>query len=379
MIKKTALPLLLAAGLTLYGYERYSTYESKQDEVRTFQQLALGGYSAVNAGADDKALQLYEAAIAIHDGDDASLGDLATLYRRKGRIEEARTMYEKAYAAKSDKTQYLYNAALCDYILGDHDAVITRVTALMHKDRRRSKYYRLLALSHFAGGDEATALGYYAVLVKRRSYGNDNLLVEVKAAYDVLAEKPKPQPLTFAYEQTDAVPELVEWMRRYEKEGYDIKALRTAQKILTMQPDHDSAHKTAATLFYAHGAMADAHRHAAAVKSPDARSLEILGGTHQSFGEYGKAIDAYERAYAAKPGKELLRAMAVCAFQDGRTDAMEGHLHRLRQIDPQLAHRLTYALETRGGITHDTWEKVGYLLKDDLLAVYCDLSGCGDA
>lgn len=370
---------VLLAGFTFYGTQRYSAYEAKQEEVRTFQQLAFKGYSAINTGAHDKALEYYEAAVAIHDADDASLRDLATLYRKKGRIKEARALYEKAYAAKRDKYDHLYNAALCDYLLKDYGKAIGKVTDLMHRDRKRSKYYRLLAVSHFTNGEREKAMGAYAVLAQRKSYRNDELLKEVKAAYDMLEVKPEPQELRFAYEDTDAVEELEDLMQRYVEEGYDIKALRTAQKILGIQDDHDGAHKMAAELFYRHNVMDEAGRYAEAVSEHDARSLEVLGGTYQRMGEHHKAIEAYERSYAMQPKKELLRAMVVCAFHAKKSEAMEGYLERLSETDPQLAHRVVYALETKSGVEHNTWEKLKYLIKDDLLGLYCDLKGCHDA
>lgn len=379
-IKRVSLlTAVVLVAVTLYGTQRYSTYEAKQGEVRKFQQLAFKGYSAINTGRDDEALKYYEAAVAIYDKDDASLSDLATLYRKKGRIKEARALYEKAYAAKKDKYKHLYNAALCDYLLKDYGKAIEKVTELMHQDKKRSKYYRLLAVNYFAKGEKEKAMGAYAVLMQRKSYQNDELLKKVKSAYDALEVKPEPQELRFAYEDVDDVEELEELMQRYAKEGYDIKALRTAQKILGIQDDHDGAHKIAAELFYRHNVMDEAGRYAEAVSEHDARSLEVLGGTYQRMGEHHKAIEAYERSYAMQPKKELLRAMAVCAFHAKKSEAMEGYLERLSETDPQLAHRGVYALETKSGVEHNTWEKLEYLIKDDLLGLYCDLKGCHDA
>ncbi|MBN2249591.1 MAG: tetratricopeptide repeat protein [Campylobacterales bacterium] len=380
-IKRVSLltAVVLVMAVTLYGTQRYSTYEAEQEEVRKFQQLAFKGYSAINTGRDEEALKQYEAAVAIYDKDDASLSDLATLYRKKGRIKEARALYEKAYKVEQDKYKHLYNAALCDYLLEDYDSAVKKVMELMHQDKKRSKYYRLLAISHFANGEREKAMGAYAVLMQRKSYQNDELLKKVKSAYDALEVKPEPEELRFAYEDTDAVEELEDLMQRYVEEGYDIKALRTAQKILGIEEEHNGAHKMAAELFYRHDVMDEAGRHAEAVSVHDARSLEMLGGIQQRIGEHEKALESYERSYAMQPKTELLRAMAVCAFHAKRTKEMAEYLERLGEFDPQLAHRVVYALETKSGVTHTTWEKLEYLIKDDLLGLYCDLRGCHDA
>jgi tetratricopeptide (TPR) repeat protein len=374
-----AMSAAVLLALVLYGVQRYNDYEAQQDDVRRFQQLALQGYGAVNAGKSEAAIGYYEAAIGIHDRDAASLSDLATLYRGQGRIEAAGRLYAQAYAAEPDSYRHLYHAALCDYLQQRYDDAAQKATELMHRDRKRGKYYRLLAASRFGAGKREEALGYYAVIVQRESDRNDTLLQDVQRAYAALEHKPEPHRLTFAYEETDDVGKLAELMRRYEREGYDIKALRTAQKILEITPGHDEAHKMAARLFYAHDAMNEAYRHASAVGEHDAESLEILGGTHQSFGEHDAALEAYERSYAMQPKKELLRAMAVCAFHGRRFEAMLVAIGRLEQYDPQLAHRVAYAIETEGGVEHGIWEKLSYLITDDLLGLYCDFRGCHDA
>ena len=58
---------------------------------------------------------------------------------------------------------------------------------------------------------------------------------------------------------------------------------------------------------------------------------------------------------------------------------MENYLSRLGELDPQLSHRVVYALETKSGVEHSVWEKLNYLITDDLLSFYCNLKDCNAA
>lgn len=165
-------------------------------------------------------------------------------------------------------------------------------------------------------------------------------------------------------------------MYRYKSEGYDIKSLRTSQKILHANPKHNGANKTAAELLYTHNVLSDAYRYVTKVEDHDARSLEILGAVYQNAGELEKAIDVYERSYAKEPKKDLLRAMVVCTMGAKKEKDMNNYLKRLSHIDPLLSTKLIYALETKNGVKHGFLDTFTYLAKVEFFEGYCKVAGC---
>jgi len=367
---------LFVAFASYAGYT-YHTYEQKQEEVKAFRDLALKGYAAVNANRNDEALAHYEKAVALYDKDSRSLKDLAYLYRKKGETAKARELYQKAYDANNDDFKALFNAALLDYVLKDHNASIKKAKTLIDHNKNATKYYRLLAANYYALGMKKEAFENYAVL-KQRGYKKigDALTKEVAEAYEALKAKPEAKPVVYAYTKTDDIKELEKLMLKYKKEGYDMKSLRTAQKILFSEPENDAANKTAATLLHAHNANKEAYDYAKAVKNHDAQSYEALGASCQNRAEYAEAIEAYEKAYALKPSKELLRAMAVCALKKDDVEKLAEYVDKLYEIDPLLATKLLYAIEIQSGIKHTITDKIVYLMKLEYYKLYCKVAGC---
>lgn len=361
---------------TGYLYYIYDSYEQKQQDVREFQNLAFQGYSAVNARDYVRALDSYKKAVAIYDKDSKSLADLASLYRQKGDMKNAKKFYEKAYTAKKDNPKNLYNLALCNNILGEYDESIENLMELMHVDKRSTKYYRLLSLNYYKLKKYEKALGYYAVLVQRNSYADDNASKDVRALYEESSPKPKPTHILHKYTKTDDKKELFSLIEVYKKEGYDIKALKAANKILMQEPENDKANKIAAELLYMHKSYNEAYNYVSRVKEYDARSYEILGAIHQKAKNYKMALEAYESSYKLQPKKEVLRAIVVSAAGVGNSEKAATYLKELEEIDPLLATKLMYALELKSGAKNGTYEKLLYLAKVEVLKLYCKVDGC---
>jgi tetratricopeptide (TPR) repeat protein len=370
--------IVTALGLGAFLGVDYYDYEQEQERVKTFRTLAFQGFQARGAGKTEEAIASYEAALALHDKEPTTLNSLASLYRESGRIGEAEALYVRAYEVNGDDTAARYNAALCSYLLKAYDTAIARAEYLIHHDGNYGKYYRLLAMSHFAREERETAFGYYGVLAQRGDYRGDDWLAPLVAAYDALETKPEPTPVVFAYEKTGDAEALLTLMVKYEKEGADIKALRTARKVLARDPGNEAAHAAAARLLFAHGALEQVYAHTSKLESPGAALLQLQGASLQRLQRYDEAIQSYERAYAEAPQKELLRALAVCAFAMNDAEAAEQYLGWLGDADPRLAHRLRYAIETKNGAEHSAWEKLRYLALDEIYRLYC-LTGCGDA
>gem|GEM_PF-3244506 len=368
--------VLIVTGAFGYVVSKIYTDEAKQNEVREFRALAFKGYTLVNLGKDEEAIEAYEKAVAIYDKDPRSLSDLAMLYRKRGELEKARKYYLKAFDAGQDRYHYLYNASLVQYMLGEYEEVIENVERLLHIDGNRLKYYKLLTAAAYAKGDKKRAFGYYRVLDERGGDTEDEFLQAVRSEYEALEEKPQSLEVVYRYQLIDDEAELEVLMHEYEREGYDIKALRTAQKILLSNESHDGANMMAAELFSKHNEFNEAYYYVSKINNHNARSLKILGASLQNRGEYKEAIEAYERSYAKEPSNDLLRAMAVCAWRDKDEQKMFHYLAKLKAADPLLATKLIYAMGIESGVENSFFDKLIYFAKVEFYKGYCKIVGC---
>jgi tetratricopeptide (TPR) repeat protein len=353
-----AVTVLLGGGILGTEYYRF---QKKQNDVRAFQAYALEGFKLRAMNRPKEAAAAYEQAYAIHKKDAQTLTDMADVYAHLGDSEKAAKLYEEAFGTDRDRHDALYNAALCDYALGRFDAALEKTQRLLHLDRRRSKYIKLIALAHHALGETQKALGYYARLAKNSRYANDASLKELRALYEGAPETVKPVEILFDYEKTEDGAELFALAQKYEAEGFDIKALRSYQKILSSEHENEKARLGAGKLFKKHGARAEALEHFLALDDPDAKTLESIGALYHGMKRYDKALEYYEKAYALNKSAELARAMASAAFYLKDETKMARYLSELERLDPQTAHRLLYAMESEAGMEHSRWQTLQYL------------------
>ena len=365
-------------GINGYIATRLYLKEKKQEEVKTFQLLAYTGFEHASLGNEEEAFDIYTKAVSIYDKDSRSLSELARLHVKRNEFEQAKRLYLKAYeASKSDFGSY-YNAALCEYHLQNYTQSIAIVEDLMHHHRRKEEYYGLLALSHYALGNKEEAFAYYATIYSpnRAIKGRDeSALVE---EFTALESKPEAKKYIFEYEESNDVTQLLQLMENYEKDGYAMKALRTAQKILKLEPSNNRANIMAAELLFSHGSLEEAYEYAKEVKDPDARILQIKGAGLHRMKRFDEAIEAYEQSYEKKPLNDLLRAMAVCAYALSDIDRLAEYVERLGRKDPRLEHNLVYTFAIMSGKEHTLYEKYIHIAWDEIYKLYC-LFGCSDA
>ncbi|MBN2722363.1 MAG: hypothetical protein JXQ77_06040 [Campylobacterales bacterium] len=371
------IPIVMAGIAAWIGY-RYYAYETEQNKVRVFQETALNAYNAYAGGKNDEALKLYQEAVALYDKDDRSLHSIAALYRHKGDMANARKYYARAYELNPDDFEAGYAVALVDHMLKDYTKSAGEALSLIHHDGPQIKYYRLLAVNMYKTGKYDDAYGYYAHIKASGQYEGDELLAPLAQAYEKLAKKPAAKEIANEYKVTNDIAQLEKLMARYQKEGYDMKALRTAQKIVSIRSNHDGANRTAAELYVKHNALLEAMKHIENIAKHDGRTLEIKGAGLQRIGAFAPALEAYERSYALKPSDDLLRAMSICAALSGDIQKSAKYMAILEQKNPYMAHQLAYALETKAGIEHTKADKLIYLALEDWYALVCKLKGCED-
>ena len=351
--------LLLAAGAVL-GWE-YRNYQNEQNNVHTFRAYALEGFRLRAQNRPVEAAEAYEKAYKIHKKDAQTLMDMASVYAQLGDAEKAAKFYAEAFDADTDRYDAFYNAALCDYALGRYDAAQQKAQRLLHLDRKRSKYYRLIALGFSGLGKREEALAYYARLAKNSRYKNDEALKELRALYETSPETVKPIEIVFEYEKTEVAAELFALAQKYEAEGFDVKALRSYQKILLSEPKNAKVHDGAGKLLKKHGVRDEALEHFLAIEAPDAKALEAIGALYHGMKRYDRALPYYENAYAQNKSPELARALASAAFYLKDEQKTARYLAELERQDPRTAHRLLYAMETEAGMEHTRWQKLRYL------------------
>lgn len=365
--------------MTGYIVNNYYEYEAKQNNVKEFRTIALKAFSLKAQGNYPQAIGMYEKAFKLYDKEHTSLADAADVYRKLGYIKQAKELYKKAYSVKNNRYNYLQNQALCEYLLKEYDESIKNINYLIHQDRIKSKYYKFLALNYYAKGDKDKAFGYYGVIANGEKYKNDKQLESLKKEYHNLETKPKPLSIVYKYKKTNNIKELESLAKEYQKDGYDIKALRASQKILFKEADNQFANKMVAELYFNHAELYEAHKYALKITEHDAKTLKILGASYQQRQEFKKALDAFEKSYAKEPNKDVLKAMIVCAVGANMIGDVENYIVRLTKIDPLLATKLIYAMETKSGVEHNFFDKVVYLTKLEFYKGYCDLKGCDDA
>jgi tetratricopeptide (TPR) repeat protein len=351
--------LLLAAGAVL-GWE-YRQYQNEQNAVHAFRTHALKGFRLRAQNRPEEAAEAYEKAYVIHQKDAQTLMDMAGVYAQLGDTEKAARLYAEAFDADSDRYDALYNAALCDYTLGHYDAALDKAQRLLHLDRKRTKYYRLIALGHYALGRTQKALAYYTRLAKNSRYANDEALKELRVLYGASPETVKPVEIVFEYETAEDTAALFALAKKYESGGFDVKALRSYQKILLSEPENAKAHVGAGKLLKKHGVRAEALEHYLAINAPDAEALEDIGALYHGMKRYDRALPYYEKAYAQNESAELARALASTAFYLKDEKKTMRYLSELQRQDPRTAHRLLYAMETESGMEHTRWQTLRYL------------------
>jgi tetratricopeptide (TPR) repeat protein len=381
-MNKIRLPFLILAiaffGINGYIATRLYLAEKKQEEVKTFQHLAYTGFEHVSMGREEEAFDVYTKAVSIYDKDSRSLSELARLHVKKNEFEQAKRLYLKAYKTnKSDFGSY-YNAALCEYHLKNYTKSIAIVEDLMHHHRRKEAYYQLLALNHYALQNKEEAFAYYATIYSpnRVVKGNDESALAKE--FTSLKSEPEAKKYIFEYEQSNDIAQLLQFMENYEKDGYAMKALRTAQRILELEPSNNKANIMAAELLFNHGSLEEAYKYAKEVMNPNARILQIRGAGLHRMKKFNEAIEAYEQSYEKKPLNDLLRAMAVCAYALKDVDRLAEYVDRLGENNPGLQHNLMYAFAINSGKEYTLYEKYIHTAWDEVYKLYC-LFGCEDA
>jgi tetratricopeptide (TPR) repeat protein len=339
---------------------KYYRHEMLQDQVRTFQAHALEGFKLRAMNRPEEAAIEYEKAYKLHHADTKTLMDMASVYVQMAQYEKAFRFYLEAYQADPDAYEALYNAALCDVALKRFDAAAERAQKLLHIDRKRSKYYSLIARSLWQNGQKDEALSWYA-LVQRNTNTID---AEMAAQYEEKKQNITPKSVVFTYENTEDTQALFSLATRYESEGFDVKALRSYEKILIAEPENEKAHLGAAALLQKHGSNAEAMEHYGLISHPDAAILEKIGSLHHGLKAYEKALEFYERSYALHPHAELLRAMVSAAFYLGNEQKVNEYFAKLQRLDPLLAHQLLYAMESQAGMKHTPKQTLLYLAKE---------------
>ena len=139
------------------------------------------------------------------------------------------------------------------------------------------------------------------------------------------------------------------------------KALRTFQKLLTLSPKNDAAHRGAARLLKAHGADEAALEHYLAVAHPGADVFEETGAVYHRLKQYRKALAQYEKAYALQPSRELARALTAVSFYLKDKKRLSKYFDAFKRYDAAGARELFYAMETEAGVEHTPWQKLRHL------------------
>lgn len=366
-IKFTSLSLLVAIlAISLFIGYKYKQYEAKQDEVRLFQKLAFDAMQSRMIAQNEKAKDLYEKAIAIYDKEPKSLEGLAAIYRNEKRYKEAKNLYLKIFEIDSGNYSMLYNVALCEYLDNDFNASIATLEKLLLLDDAKKNYIRLLSANFAKTNQMQKALSYYAS-IKNAVAKDDVFLKDVIEAYgnnEVLATS-----FEFDYEKTDDIALLESIMQKYLKQNLDIKALRTAQKILKFNENHQDANKQATILYDKYNQSKMAFYHSQKVKDKDDVILEIYAKGLRTNGEFAKSIEIYDKLYKKTKKSDFLRLKALMALSIKDDELFNKSVLELENADPLLANKFIYALETEAGMVHTFWHKLRYVALNELYKI----------
>lgn len=326
--------------------------------MRSFQKFALQGLEFHASNQAQKAAEAYEKAYALHKKDTKTLVDMADVYIQLKEYKKAAQIYLEAYESDHDEYKALYKAALSQEQLQNYTKVKEYATTLIHMDRKRSKYFRLIARSLWQEGQKEQALSWYALV---RDSDRDAIDKAMAKEYVAQKESITPQKLEFKYEATEDVKELFALAQEYKTDSYDIKALRSYEKILQVEAKNEKAHKNMAELLQKHKAYDKALYHYQAITEPDAQTLENIGALYHSMQKYKEALAFYEDAYALNAHDELLRAMVSSAFYLKDQEKMSRYFEQLQRKNPLLANKLIYAIEATAGMEHSSSQTLLYL------------------
>ncbi len=352
-------PILFTCSLIAFVAWEYVSAQNHAQNKYAFQESALKGYTLYSKGDMQGAKQAYDEAYAIYPNDAMTLQDMGNVYATFGKTKEATHFFHEAYRLDNDKYEALYKATLGELMLGNTTQAIQMITTLIHKDTKRTKYTRVMALALEKEGKMDEALAYYAYTIKNKKYLSDTKLEALKQAYEL---KPlAPVEIVFEYETTENIEELVALMQRYKKEGYDTKALRSAQKILLQEPEHILALRMAGDLMKEHGSNQEALAYLTQIEPKDAYVHESIGAVYHRIREYAKALEYYELALEEKPNEELVRAACSVSFYLKDTQRIEQYFNQLEKLNPLMAHNLLYAMEADSGKKHTVREKVQHI------------------
>ena len=361
MYKKILLviPLFLSLffGLAV-GWEYYEA-EKFAHEKYAFQNAALKGYTLHSKGDIRGAKKAYDEAYALYSKDAVTLEDMGNVYARLGFTQEATNFFYQAYQYDNDKFDALYKAGLGYLSFGEFDKALEVANILIHKDKRSTKYTRLIALALEKQGKINEALGYYAYTIKNKKYHSDPILENLKNAYknsDI-----NPVEIVFEYEKVEDTKALIKLALEYEKNGFDIKALRSFQKILLENPTHKLALQKVGELLKKHESNHEALEYFSQIEDKDAIIHEHIGALYHRIREYEKALKHYELALSQKTSEELLRAACSVSFYLKDEKRIEKYFSRLQEVNSRMAHDLLYAMEASLGKEHTVVEKLHHI------------------
>ncbi len=366
----------LTADPALKGF--YKRYVEVVGAKGTPEELVKALTGAINAGEADaamyaslgnvyqrqamyqKAIDMYQKALAIDPKNMAVLSSVALCQAKSGNTDEAVVSYEQAVAL-NDKAVDEYRALGDLYMQQKKTSqavnVYKKYLAKKPSDRRAAK---LVADYEYGQKNFEEAIKYFAMIAGPESndadllfrYGQSCYSVKdykkAKEVFEILAKLTPKNPAVYhtlydiASKENAVGAEAASSLQKYaalkpdDAEAqkalgdmlYDAKnyagALTAYRAALTADPSIKGFYKRYVELVGSKGTaeeLVKALTGAVAAGEADAAMYGSLGGVYQRQGAYQKAIDAYQKALQMDPkNMTLLSALALCQAKSGKVD-----------------------------------------------------------
>ncbi|MBL8659912.1 MAG: tetratricopeptide repeat protein, partial [Rhodospirillales bacterium] len=258
----------------------------------------------------------------------------AVRHHRRGRLDQAGSLYQRILKAEPRHADALHLLGLVRHQEGDQMAAGDLIAAAIANNRANAAYHNSLGLVHLAKGDAAAAIAAFGEALAR-----DPLLVEAFNNLGNAQQKAgRAEDAVRSYDHALALrPDYAEALCNKGRALHGLDALAPAAEslraALRLRPDYAKAQRVLGDVLAESGRTDDARasfRRALALEPEDGETLAALAALEERAGQLEPALATAERALVANARD--IRAAVVAARCERRLGRVDEALARLRGL-----------------------------------------------
>ncbi len=275
-----------------------------QKKPQSFELLSALAQCQAKAGKDSDAILSYEQAVALNTAAEKEYKSLGALYLKQGKKEQGITAYKK-YVEKVKNSEIALTIGTWEYDQKNYKEAIKYLEMVTGNAAKKSNYLLMYAETAMKTGDTQKAEGIYKRMTVLAPKSPEPYKTLFQIARDKKDMKAAAEYLTgYTSLKTDDV----EMLQLLGDINYDLKnnagALAAYKAVLKVKPDAKGFYKKYVELVTVLGTPEEkvkALSGAIAAGEADVNMYSEMGLSYLKAKEYGKAIQALEKATQLDP------------------------------------------------------------------------------